>query len=199
MAARKIDLVKLRILHGKGLTHGAMAKQLGVDRSNVTRHLKKLGLAAVRNVVVEQAPKVVAKSLDAIDQLCHINRVVLHILDELTGEEQTTNRMVQAVQAVLDYETEPTKDKLKDLKALILRINQEKNTAIKAAAEIRAQVGLQLEIFQTLHDIKAVQEFQQELIQLLGEIDPKARNEFLKRIDERAALQRAITVSKPKV
>jgi DNA-binding MarR family transcriptional regulator len=195
MAARKIDLVKLRILHGKGLSHGAMAKQLGVDRSNVTRHLKKLGLAAVRNVVVEQAPKGVAKSLNAIDQLCHINKVALHILDELTGEEQTTNHMVQAVKAVLDYEKKPTKDKLTELKSLILRINQEKNTAIKACAEVRAQVGLQLEIFQALYDIKVVAEYHQELIKLLKETSPKLRDEFLKRLDERQAIRRAIKLS----
>jgi len=192
MAARKIDLGKLRVLHGKGLSHGAIAKQLGVDRSNVTRQLKKLGLATVRNVVIEQAPKVVAQSLNAAEQLLHINEVVVHILDELTGEEETTKRMTQAVLAVLAYEKEPTKDKLKELKSLILRINQDKNTAIKAAAEIRAQVGLQLEIFQTLHDIKVVAEFREALIELLRRTDPKLRDEFLKLLDERQALQRAL-------
>ena len=113
-------------------------------------------------------------------------------MDELTGEEETTIRMVQAVQAVLDYEKEPTKDNLKDLKATVLRINRDKNTAIKACAEIRGQLTLQLEILQTLHDIKVVAMYHEELIELLRQTSPKLRDDFLARVKERQGLRRAL-------
>lgn len=192
MRTKQIDRKKVEQLLKTGIKQTVIARKLGVTQAAISQIKKELKVGTVKNVVIEQAPKVVAKSLNAIEQLQHINEVVVHILDELTGEEETTKRMVQAVQAVLDYEKEPTKDKLKDLKALILRINQDKNTAIKAAAEIRAQVGLQLEIFQTLHDIKMVAEFRETLIELLRRVDPKLRDEFIKLLDERQALQRAL-------
>lgn len=186
------DISKLKDLHAKGLGVTQIAKQLGVSKSTISKQLKRLNLAATKNIIVEQAPKFVEKKLDALDQLYHINTVANKILDELTGEEQTTKRMVQAVQAVLDYEKDPTKDKLKNLKALILRINQDKNTAIKACAEIRAQLGLQLDIYQTLHDIKVVAEYHEALIELLRRTSPKLRDEFLKLLDERQAVRRAL-------
>ena len=188
----KTDIAKLKDLHAKGLGVTQMAKQLGVSKSTISKQLKRLKLAATKNIIVEQAPKFVEKKLDAIDQLCHINEVANKILDELTGEEQTTKRMVQAVQAVLDYEQEPTKDKLKDLKGIILRINQDKNTAIKACAEIRYQLSVQLEIYQTLHDIKVVAQYHEELIELLRQTSPKLRDDFLARVKERHGLLRAL-------
>lgn len=189
---RKVDITKLRELHAKGMRPIDIAKHFGADKSTISGHLKRLKLAATKNIIVEHGRKFVEKKLDAVDQLCHINEVANDILDELTGEKETTKRMVQAVKAVLDYEQEPTKDKLKDLKGLILRINQDKNTAIKACAEIRAQLGLQLEILQTLHDIKVVAEYHEELIELLRQTSPKLRNDFLSRVKERQGLRRAL-------
>lgn len=188
----KTDIPKLRELHAKGMRVTDIAKQLGVAKGTISSQLKNLGLAAVRSIVVEQAPKFVEKRLDAIDQLCHINKVANKILDELTGEKKTTLRMVHAVKTILTYEKEPSKENLKDLKTTILRINQDKNTAIKACAEIRGQLGLQLEILQTLHDIKVVAQYHQELIELLRQTDPKLRDDFLARLKERQGLQRAL-------
>lgn len=189
---QKVDIAKLREMHANGMRAVDIAKHFGVGKSAITWHFKHLKLAATKNVIVEQAPKFVKDKLDAIEQLGHINEVVNRVLDELTGEEQTTKRMVQAVQSVLDYEKEPTKDNLKNLKAIILRINQDKNTAIKACAEIRGQVGLYFDIKKTLHDIKVVAEYHQVLIETLRATSPALRDDFLARMQERDGLERAL-------
>ena len=192
----KTDIVKLRELHGTGMRVTDIAKELEVSKGTVSKQLKILGLAAVRSVVVEQAPKVVKKSINAIEQLEKINRDANEILDLVMrwnrGEPEALQALESQVKRVRVGESE-------EFEVKEVKFKDPRELAVKVMAEIRGQLSLQLEILQTLHDIKAVQEFQQELIELLGEIDPKARNEFLRRIDERAALQRAITVSKRKV
>lgn len=122
-------------------------------------------------------------------QLERINKVNNQILDKLTGEKQTTNRMVQAVQAVLDYEQEPTKDKLKHLKATILRINQDNNTAIKACAEIRAQISLLVDIEKQLWNIVEIKKWQEIALQTIGEAAPDVRNRIIQRFRENRSLR----------
>lgn len=64
--------------------------------------------------------------------------------------------------------------------------------ALKCMAEIRGQLRLQNETLAMLAEMSAVMEFQQELIQLLKEIDPNVKDEFLRRLSERRALRGAI-------
>ena len=116
-------------------------------------------------------------------------------LDELTGEDQIIDNMVEAVQAFIDYEARPTKDNAKNLKNIILKITSERNTAIKAIAETHSQLSLQLEIYKSLYDLKAIQEFQQEVINTIAEVSPKVRNEIIKRLKQRRALRQSVTIN----
>jgi len=54
-ARRKIDIDKLKALHSKGLTLTAIAEKLGVTKGAVSKQLKKLDLAVIKNVVLESA------------------------------------------------------------------------------------------------------------------------------------------------
>ena len=187
-----IDVSKLSKMLSEGKTVKDCAEYFNVSSAAVSKAKKRLGLVVAKHIQLESAYRFVGQHLDAVRQLKDINKVTFQLLEELTGEEETTNRMVQAVQAVLDYEKEPTNDKLKDLKALILRINQDKNTAIRACAEIRGQLRLQNETLAMLTEMKGVYEFQQELIQLLKDIDQKVKDEFIRRLSQKQALRRVI-------
>jgi IS30 family transposase len=57
--------------------------------------------------------------------------------------------------------------------------------AIKAAAEIRNQLKLQLEIFQTLYNVEEVARWQNEILDILGEVAPDARERFYERLQHR--------------
>ncbi|MBN2325382.1 MAG: helix-turn-helix domain-containing protein [Spirochaetes bacterium] len=63
------------------------------------------------------------------------------------------------------------------------------NIALLAMKEIRGQLGLQLEIFKIMYDMKAVREFQEGVVRILGELDPEARDEFVRRIKEKRGIQ----------
>lgn len=63
---------------------------------------------------------------------------------------------------------------------------------LKTMAEIRGQLRLQLEIFQALYDMKAVQEFQTEVLQTIGEIDRNVRDKIIYRLNQKRAIRRSV-------
>ena len=65
---------------------------------------------------------------------------------------------------------------------------------LKACREVQNQLRLQLEIFQTLYDMKAVQSFQNEVLTAIGEVEPDVRNRIIQRLNEKHAIRRSITV-----
>ena len=71
-----------------------------------------------------------------------------------------------------------------------------KELVIKAAREIRGQLKLQLEIFQALCDVPAVQRFQEEVLTLLDECSPDAREIIIRRLAERSAIRSTLELSR---
>ncbi|MDI6688624.1 MAG: hypothetical protein QME06_10450, partial [Desulfobacterales bacterium] len=63
---------------------------------------------------------------------------------------------------------------------------------LKIMAEIRGQLRLQLEIFQALYDMKAVQEFQTEILQTIGEVDKNVRDKIIDKLNQKRAIRRSV-------
>ena len=186
---QKVDIAELRELHANGMRAVDIAKHFGVGKSAITWHFKHLKIAATRNVVVEQAPKIVKKSINAIEQLQKINRDANEILDLVMrwnrGEPKALQALEHQVKRIKIGENE-------ELSVVEVKFKDPRELALKAMAEIRNQLSLQLEILQTLHDIKVVAEFQEVLIETLGKTSPELRDDFLARFNEREALERAL-------
>ncbi len=64
---------------------------------------------------------------------------------------------------------------------------------LKIMAEIRGQLRLQLEIFATLYDMQAVQEFQQEVLSAIGSVSSKVRGAIIEKLNAKNALRRSIS------
>jgi predicted transcriptional regulator len=153
MAEAKIDKVKLSQMLRSGKAQREIAQVFGVTESAVSKAKKELNLNVVKNVVLENAHRVVDKNLNAIDQLYKINEAANMLLDEL--------------------EAKP------DLK-------------LRAMAEIRNQLRLQLDIFQSLYDMKAVQEFQDEVLTAIGDASPDVRDKIIRSLNEKRAIRSAV-------
>jgi len=69
---------------------------------------------------------------------------------------------------------------------------QDNDTAIKSMREIRSQLALQLDIFKTLYDMKAVQEFQQEVLTTIGEASPEVRNAIISKLNQRRIIRQSV-------
>ena len=96
-------------------------------------------------------------------------------------ESQIKNKRVR----VGNEEIEVPEFKLKDPREI----------ALKACGEIRNQIKLQFEILQALYSLQEVQVFQQTVLEVLGEVSPEMRNEFVRRLNAKPSVRSALRYS----
>ena len=191
MGKPKIDKLKLNRLLTAGKTQREVAQVMGVTEGAISKARKELNIAVVKNVALENAHKVVERNLDTIEQLKKINFAANELLDLLMrwnrGDEgalQILESQVKKVR-VKGTEEEVTEYKFKDPREL----------AIKAMAEIRGQLSLQLDIFKTLYDVQAVADFQQDVLNAIGEVSGDVRNRIVQKLKERRALRNSASIN----
>ena len=161
--AAKIDKYKLIQLLGAGKTVSECARIFDVTVPAICKVRKTLDLPKMvsSNVVLEAAPKIVAKHLDCIQQLQDINGEARKVLDDLSGSKD----------------------------------NLDKQLVLKACAEVRKQLSLQLDIFHLLFDMNAIADFQREVLDVIGGCAPQVRDEIVRRLKEANALRAAVQFS----
>lgn len=190
MKRHRIDDIELSSLIDEGLSQAAVAKRLGVSRQAVNFRLQELRGKTTKAIVAKKVDQVVEQKLDAVQQVKKINDYANELLDLLMrwnrGDEGALQVLESQVQTrkvrVGDEEFDVNEFKFKDPREL----------ALKAMAEIRGQLKLQLEIFQTLYDMQAVQEFQEEILKVIGEVDQGIRNEIISRLNKRRAVRQVV-------
>ncbi len=184
------DRKLLQLIDKEGKSQSETARLLGISRQAVSQRLRELRGRTTRVVVARKVEEVVERKLDAIAQLNKINGYANELLDLLMrwgrGEEealqvlesQVTTRKVR----VGDEEIDVQEFKLKDPREL----------ALKAMAEIRGQLDLQLKIFQTLYSLQAAEEFQAVVMEAIGEASPDVRREIIHRLNQRRTARQAV-------
>jgi transcriptional regulator len=173
-----------------GKSQRQIADYFRVSEAAISKARKELNVNVVKNLALENASRVVDKNLNAVDQLQkinnHANWLLEHVMKWIKGDEaaiQVLEKNTRLVNVGTKEESEyVTEYKFKDPHEI----------ALKAMSEIRGQLKLQLEIFQTLYDMKAVQEFQQEVLTAIGEANPKVRDAIISKLNEKSALRRAV-------
>ena len=190
MSKQKIDRVKLSKMLRSGKSQAEAARIFGVSRAAINKAAKELNLNVVKNVALENAARIVSKNLDTIDQLEKINGYANELLDLLMrwnrGDEealQILEGQIRKVKVGKGEDAEIVKQ---------YRFKDPRELALKTMAEIRGQLSLQLEIFQTLYDMRAVEEFQKEVLQVIGEVSAEVRNEIIGRLNKRRAIRAAV-------
>ena len=178
-----------------GDSFAEIANDYGITRQAVQKRVRKLRGKTTKAIAVrdEKVERVVAQKLDAVDQLQKINDYANELLDLCMAwgrgddealqilESQRTTRTVRIGNEEIDVQ----EFKFKDPREL----------ALKAMAEIRGQLKLQLEIFQALYDLKAAQEFQDEVLTVIGKVSPDARKEIIQNLNKRRAVRSAVRFS----
>jgi len=191
MRPSQIDDKQLRHLIRNGNTVSEAALKMGIAKGTVSRRLKRLNIAINRSVTLRAAHKIVDREINALDQLQKINRDANELLDLLMrwnrGEDEALRILESPVRKikVRGQEEEISEYKFKDPREL----------ALKAMQEIRGQLKLQLEIFQALFDMKAVQQFQAEVLEVIGSVSTEARDEIVRRLTERNALRSTLDLN----
>lgn len=185
MSQAKVSNIELEQLVRQGLGVSEIARKVGVSKGTVSSRLKALNVAIAKNVTLHHAGEIVEKKLDAIGQLQKINDYANELLDLLMrwnrGDEEALRILESQVRKVKvrGSEEEVTEYKFKDPREL----------ALKAMAEIRGQLSLQLEIFKALYDMAAVAEFQKEVLEAIGNASPELRDKIIHNLQKTRAIR----------
>lgn len=191
VAKRKISNVELEQLvrHGKGVSE--IARELGVTKGAVSKRLKKLNVAVSKDVALRSAPQVVERGLNAVEQLQKINKDANEILDLL----MRWNRGDDEALRILECQVRKIRVKGQEIPVEEYKMTDPRQLALRAMAEIRNQLKLQLEIFQALYDMQAVAEFQREVLHAIGEVAPDVREKIIHRLQKASALRSTLDFS----
>ena len=128
--------------------------------------MRTLQIATSKVVALKRAGEVVTQKLDATAHLQHVHEVI----------DEELRCAVDRVQA-------PRADRAKL-----------QDTILKLAAEVRQQLGLQLNISRTLIDLKVVREFQHSVVEVISEVDPSVARQIVAKLKERRALRTSGTL-----
>ncbi len=190
MPVPKIDRIKLNQLLGAGKSQREIAQLFHVTEGAVSKAKKELNISVVRNVTMERAHQVVDKNLNAVDQLQKINGYANELLDLLMRWNRGDKEALQILESqVKRVRIRDTEEEVKEY-----RFKDPRELALKAMAEIRGQLGLQLDIFKALYDLEAVAEFQREVLSTIGEVAPDVRDRIIKKLKESRALRASVSI-----
>ncbi len=185
-----IDNVKLSQMLRSGKPQRQIAKFFGVTEAAITNAKKRLNISVIKNLALENAGRVVDKNLNAVEQLQKINDYANELLDLLMRWNRGDKEALQ----VLESQVATKKVRVGNQEEFVkeFKFKDPRELALKAMAEIRGQLKLQLEIFQALYDLKAIEEFQQEVLTAIGEESKDVRDKIINRLNKRRAIRAAI-------
>ena len=183
----------LRLIDNQGMNQTEAAKELGVTRQAVSRRLQEIRGKTTRVIVAKKVEKVVDRKIDAMDQLIRINKYTNEILDLVMAWGRGDDEALQ----VLESQIKKKKVRVgnEEIEVPEFKHKDPREIALRACAEIRSQIKLQLEIFQALYSLQEVEEFQKTIVEVLGQVSPEMRDQFVKKLMARPSVRAALRYS----
>lgn len=191
MQRKVISNLELEQMVKEGNGVSEIARKLGVTKGAVSKRLKALNVAITKDVSLHHAGEIVDKKLDAIAQLQKVNDYANELLDLL----MRWNRGDEEALQILENQVRKVRVKGKEEEITEYRFKDPRELAIKAMAEIRGQLNLQLEIFKALYDMAAVAEFQKEVLTAIGEASPDVREKIIHNLQKARALRSTLDLN----
>lgn len=193
MSKPKIDKVKLSQMLRSGKSVKDCAKYFSVTSGAISQVKKELNINVVKNVALENAHRVVDKSLNAVDQLQKINQNANELLDLVMRWQRGDDEALQILESQVKKVKVGKGEDVEWVKEY--KFKDPRDLALKAMAEIRGQLKLQLDIFSTLYDLQAVQDFQREVLDAIASVNPEIRDQIVRCLKERRALRGLTRIS----
>ena len=165
MSRETIPISQLDKLHRQGFSVSEIASKMGFTKGAVSKALKRMDAAVARDVATRSAPQVVEQKIDAMEQLRRANDIIHGELNYLQQEIHGADK--------------------KDRLAL-------QDAQLKHVAEIRKQLGLFLDIAQTLYNAEEIARFQQIVMEEINVAAPEIRQKILKRLNDRRVARSAL-------
>ena len=187
------DRKLLQLLDKDGKSQSEAARELGVSRQAVNKRIQEIRGKTTKVVVAKKIEQIVDHKIDAIEQLTRINEYANEILDLLMRWNRGDDEALQVLES--QVATKKVRIGNEELEVQKVKFKDPRELALKAMAEIRGQLKLQLEIFEALFSLQAAEEFQNVVLETIAEVDPKVRNEILRRLNDKRAIRSAVRLS----
>lgn len=193
MTKCKINDRKLLRMVDQGETQVAAAEFFGVSKQAVNKRLKELRGKTTKVIVAKKIERAIDRKIDAMDQLIRINEYANEILELVMKWGRGDDEALQVLESQI--KTKKVRVGKEEINVQEFKLKDPKELALKACAEIRNQLKLQLEIFQTLYSLQAAEEFQNIILETIAEVDPNVRNEIIRRINSKRAIRSVLRIS----
>jgi hypothetical protein len=164
MSHRKLTDDQLNTFLAAGGSQAEAARHFGVSEAAIYQRLKRQNGRTARVMALEHAGTVVDQQLDGAARLAKIQGVVDQQLDWALAEARR-----------------PGADRA-SLTDVVLRL----------VAEVRAQLGLQLQITKSLIDLKLVRAFQETVVAEIRAEAPATAQRIVDRLKERRSLRSSV-------
>ncbi|MBN1843075.1 MAG: AsnC family protein [Deltaproteobacteria bacterium] len=191
MSTNKInDRRLLRLIDG-GKSQAEAARIIGVSRQAVSQRLQELrGKTTKAVIVAKKIEQITDCKIDAMAQLTKINSDANEILELLMRWNRGDDEALQ----ILESQVKKVKvGKGKDAEWVKeYKFKDPRELALKAMNEIRGQLKLQLDIFQALFDMRAVEEFQSEVLEAIGQASPEIRDAIVRNLNQKQAIRSVV-------
>ena len=178
----------LRLIDNQRMNQTEAAKELNVSRQAVSKRLQEIRGKTTKVIVAKKLEQVVDRKIDAMDQLIRINEYTNEILDLVMAWGRGDDEALQILASQI--KNKKVRVGSEEIGVPEFKLKDPKEIALKACAEIRNQIKLQLEIFQTLYSLKEVEEFQKTVVEILGEVSPEMRAEFVRKLNAKPSVER---------
>jgi predicted transcriptional regulator len=184
------DRKLIDLIDKQGYSQAKAAKELGVSRQAVNQRLQELRGKTTKVVATKKVEQIVDRKIDAMEQLADINEhaswLLEHVMKWIKGDE-TAIQVLEKNARLVNVGTKEDPEYVTEYK-----FKDPHEIALKAMGEIRGQLKLQLEIFQALYDLKAMAEFQEEVLAAIGEASPEVRSAIISSLNQRRAIRSAV-------
>jgi transposase-like protein len=193
MAQKKISFIELEQLVREGNGVSEIARKMGVTKGAVSKALKKLNVAISKDVALRSAPQVVERKINAIEQLQKINEYANELLDLLMRWNRGDEEALQILESQIA--TKKVRIGKKEEFVREYKFTDPRQLALRAMAEIRGQLEVQMELFKTLYNAEEVAAFQKIVLNEIGHESPETKSRILQRLNERRAARSTLSLS----
>ena len=177
MAKRKIDPVVLQRMVRAGKTGKQIAEHFKVSEGAVSIAKRNVNVSVARVASLEHANEIVYQNFNLMHQLNKVNQHSNELMDLLLAACGGDKKALKALKSHAVTHT----TKLKDPKEILLKV----------FAEVREQISLQMNMMASLYDSRAVAEFQREILDTIGEVDPNVKKAIITKLNQKKSLRRS--------
>ena len=193
MGGTKIDYRELDQMLRAKKPYSEIAKHFGVTKGRISQAKKEMRNNINKVTVMEKAAEVVHEHLDIMAQLRKINEDANRMLDLLIRWQEGDAEALRVLESQI--KTVKFGKDGEEIGVQEVRMKDPRELSLKCMAEIRNQLKLQLDMYESYLEFNDRKRFQEEVLRILDEFEPGVKQRAINRLKDRALLRGAVIVN----